>query len=139
MSNRLRALSTHPSTEVIVVVGTEHNDNGQFTLRVSGDGSARVTQQRAGETREYSQHLDAAALDAFGKTLAENEFTRARTSSMPREPGDTPVRLQLTDGGTSQLEVDIWEADRYQDKQLAAILRAAEALIKSMVGDDHYP
>jgi hypothetical protein len=139
MNDRLRAFSTHPSLEVVIVLGTEHFDNGQFTVRVKGKGSAEVVQRRAGDTRQFTRTLDAAALDAFGRTLADNEFTLARTSTMPREPGDTPVLLQLLDGGTSQFEVELWEADRYEDKRLAAILQAAEALIKSMVGDDGYP
>lgn len=63
-----------------LVVGTEHNDNGELMLRVKGDGSARVSQKRAGETREFSKQLDAAALNASGKMLADNELTRARTS-----------------------------------------------------------
>lgn len=139
MTDRLRALSTHPSLEVVIVVGTEHFDNGEFTLRVTGDGTATVVQKRAGKTHEFSRTLDDAAVAAFGATLADNEFTRARTSTLPREPGDTPVVLELRDGDATVFKAEIWEADRYEDRQLAAILRAAEALIKSMVGADNYP
>ena len=139
MSDRLQALSTHPALEVVITVGTEHFDNGQFTLRVRGDGRAATVQKRAGETRDFSQTLAAAEVDEFGKALAANDFTRKRTSTTPREPGDTPVKLRLMQGDTTQFEVDIWYADRYTDKQLAALLDAAEARIKSMVGAENYP
>ncbi len=139
MSESLRTFSAHPALAAVFVLGTEHFDNGQFTLRVSGDGAAKLTQRRSGTTEEFEKSLEPAAVNQLGEVLADNDFTKARTSTLPREPGDTPVVLELFDGDSSQFRAEIWEADRYDDKQLAAILSAAEEIIVSMVGRDSYP
>ena len=139
MSERMRAWSKNESLEVVVVVGTEHFDNGEFTLHVQGNGNATVEQKRSGKVSHFDTKLDAARLDALGETLASNGFSNPRTSTLPREPGDTPVVLEVVDGGERLFHADIWNADRYDDKSLAAILDAAEALIESMVGAGNYP
>ena len=139
MSESLRTFSAHPALAVVFVLGTEHFDNGQFTLRVSGDGTAKLTQRRSGTTEEFEKSLDPAAVNQLGAVLAENDFTAARPSTLPREPGDTPVVLELFDGDNSQFRAEIWEADRYDDKQLAAILSAAEEIIVSVAAQSGAP
>ena len=139
MTAQLRALPDHPSLTVVVQTGTEHFGNGLFTLSVQGDGALHLLQRRAGTPHNFTDTLSDDALTAFGATLAEHGFTRPRTSEMPREPGDTPVLLKLRDGDQTLFEANLWEADRYDDPDLDALLKAAEALIIEQVGDGGYP
>jgi hypothetical protein len=129
-SNRqLLELSAHPELEILIRTGTQHWMAGEVTLVVHGSGTVEVTQRQATATASFRGTLSKDEVDAFGRMLHEHRFTAPRTSALPREAGDTPVALALYLDGAVALKVDLWEADRDDDAELGAILRAAEQLV----------
>jgi hypothetical protein len=128
-NHQLLQVSAHPSLEILIRIGTQHWQAGELTLVVHGSGSVEVTQRQAAATTSFGGVLPKADLDALGRELGAHRFTAARTSVLPREPGDTPVVLTLRHDGEVTFEAQIWNADRDVDADLDAILRAAERLI----------
>jgi hypothetical protein len=125
----LRAFDRHPTATVTIRYGTEHFGKGEVTLAVRGDGAVRVDQRIAGAVNHHEAQLDGARVAALGRTLAEHHFTSPRTSSLPREPGDTPLVLRLSGAGTPAFETTIWYADRFKDRDLDAILRVTDDVL----------
>lgn len=125
----LRAFDRHPDATVTIRYGTEHFGKGEITLAVRGDGAVRVDQRVAGAVNHREAQLDGARVAALGRTLAEHHFTAPRTSSLPREPGDTQLVLRLSGAGTPAFETTIWYADRFKDRDLDAILRATDDVL----------
>jgi hypothetical protein len=129
VSDELRQVSAHPDLEIVIRTGTEHWRAGEITLLVRGNGSASVTQRQASGTASFAASLDKDEVDAFGRELAQRRFTARRTSKMPREPDDTPVRLALQRGGKIAFELEVWDGDRDGDADLDAILVAGQRLV----------
>ena len=129
VSDELRQLSAHPDLEVVIRTGTQHWKAGEITLKVHGDGAATVLQRQASGDTSFEATLTKDEVDRVGRELGEHRFTAQRTSKLPREPGDTPVRLALQHGGKAGFEVQIWEADRHDDADLDAILVAGRRLV----------
>jgi len=134
MEEELASLTEHPDLEVVVEVGTEYWDQGVVTLTVRGDGTVQVRQLRSGAVRVWSGERDQAAIAAFGELAARHRFTIARTSELPRLPDDTPLRLALSRGGEERFSAALWSGDRFKDKDLDAILRAADKLSHDVSG-----
>jgi len=129
VSKELRQVTAHPDLQTVIRTGTEHWRAGEITLTVHGDGAATVTQRQAQGVTSFEATLKKDEVDAFGRELGERRFTTRRTSKMPREPGDTPVRLALQRGGKVAFEIQIWDADRDGDADLDAILIAGQRLV----------
>lgn len=129
VTEELRQLSAHPDLEVVIRTGTEHWRTGEITLTVRGDGAARVVQRQAQGATSFEATLGKDHVDALGRELAARRFTAARTSKLPREPGDTPVRLALERGGKAVFEAQLWDGDRDGDADLDAILVAGRRLV----------
>jgi hypothetical protein len=134
MDDPLRAFDRHPTDTVTIRFGTEHFGNGEITLAVRGDGAVRVDQRAAGATTHYGAQLDAARIVALGRVLADHRFTAPRTSTLPRNPGDTQLVLRLSGGGVPAFETTIWYADRFGDRDLDEILRAADDVLYTASG-----
>ena len=128
-NEQLRQVSAHPALEILIRTGTQHWAQGQIELVVHGDGRVAVTQRQATGTASFAGQLTRGELDAFGQALYAHRFTAARSSAPTREPGDTPVLLQLGGGGEVRFAAQSWDADRDADPDLHAILRAAEQLV----------
>ncbi len=129
VNQQLLQLSANPALEILVRTGTQHWQAGEVTLLVRGDGAATVTQRQATTNAAFEGALSKEELDAFGQALQAHRFTAARTSALPREPGDTPAVLALRRAGEVVFEASLWSADRDDDADLDAILRAADQLI----------
>lgn len=134
MSDPVRALADDAAATLTIQQGTEHFDDGRITLTIDGAGAVRVEQQRAGATQRYQGQLDRAALTALAEALASHHFTQARRTSLPREPGDTPVALRFARPGSAPFVAELWNADRYRDRDLDAILRLADAQLHRASG-----
>jgi hypothetical protein len=134
MDDPLRGFDRRPTDTVTIRFGTEHFGNGEITLAVRGDGAVSVDKRAAGAVTHYSAKLDAARLVALGRLLADHRFTAPRTSTLPRQPGDTPLVLRLSGSGVPAFETTIWYADRFADRDLDAILRAADDLLHTASG-----
>jgi hypothetical protein len=129
MEDPLRAFDRHPAATASIRYGTEHFGNGQITIAVRGDGAVSVEQRAAGGVTNYTAQLDGTHTAAFGRALADHKFTAPRTSTMPRNPGDTQLVLRLSGPDVAAFEVTIWYADRFKDADLDAIIRAADDLL----------
>lgn len=125
----LEQLSAHPDLQILVQTGTQHWAAGEVSLTVRGDGSVEVLQRQASSTKTFHGKLTKAETDELGLLLHQHHFTAPRTSTLPRQPGDTPLLLALRQGGKSLFDADLWEADRDSDPDLEAILRATEQLL----------
>ena len=134
MDDPLRAFDRHPTATVTIQFGTEHFGNGQITLALRGDGAVSVEQRAAGAVNHYSAKLDGPRIAELGRALAEHRFTQPRTSTLPRNPGDTPLVLRLSGDGVPAFEATIWYADRFADRDLDAILRVADDLLSTASG-----
>jgi hypothetical protein len=134
MDDLLHALDRHADVAVTIRQGTEHFDDGQITLVVRGDGSATVEQLASGAAQHYAMKLDAARIATLGNLLAVHRFSAARTTTLPRKPGDTQLVLRVDRGGTQAFQAELWDADRYKDADLDAILHTADALIHEVSG-----
>jgi hypothetical protein len=134
MDDPLRNLDRHPAAAITIRFGTEHFGNGEITLAVRGDGSVTVDQRAAGKVTHYNAQLDSARIVALGRTLTDHRFTAPRTSTLPREPGDTQLVLRLSGPGVPAFETTIWHADRFKDRDLDAILRAADDVLYTASG-----
>jgi hypothetical protein len=132
MDDSLRSLDHQPDLSISLRQGTEHFRDGQITLTVHGDGRAEVEQLRAGTTTRTQARLPAARVTEIGRALADHRFTAPRTTSLPREPGDTPLVLRAERPGAAPLEIQLWYADRYQDRDLDAIIKLADAVIQEV-------
>jgi hypothetical protein len=134
MDDALRSLDRRPEITITVQQGTEHWKQGLITLTVHGGGQAIVEQRRAGETTRREATLAPARIAAIGAALAARRFTAARTTTTPREPGDTPLILRVEGAGGAPFEASLWAADRYQDRDLDAILKLADGVIHEVTG-----
>jgi len=134
MDRLLRDFIHHPSASVSIQQGTEHFDDGVITLVVRGDGTATVEQLRAGTKQRFTKSLAADRIAAVGTALAEHHVTRARTSKLPRSPGDTPLVLRVDGDSGAAFRADLWYGDRYTDRDLDAILRLADVLVHEITG-----
>ena len=134
MEERLRTLAQHPGLTITIRSGTEHFRGGQITLSLRGDGDATIEQLRSGEHTRFAAKLGAARVDQVGRALGEHGFTRSRRSSLPREPGDTPLILDLSQEGQVLFHADLWYGDRYQDADLSAILDLWSTLLHEISG-----
>lgn len=133
MTDPLRALDRHPALTITIRQGTEHFADGVVTLTVRGDGAVTVEQRRGGQAHRHGLQLDAARVAAIGGALADHRLTAPRTTSLPREPGDTRLILRV-DGGATPFEASLWYGDRYQDRDLDAIIRLADGLVHEATG-----
>jgi hypothetical protein len=133
MDDLVRHLDRHPAVTITIQQGTEHFDDGVITLAVRGDGTATVDQLRSGKSQRYSSRLAADRLASFGAELADHQLTRARTTTLPRQPGDTPLVLRV-DGEGTPFRADLWYGDRYQDRDLDQIIRVADAVVHEVSG-----
>ena len=129
VSDELRQLTSHPDLEVVIRTGLQHWRAGEITLAVRGNGAATVTQRLATGDTSFTATLDKDEVDALGRDLDAHRFTAARTSKLPRKPGDTPVRFVLQRGDHRAFEAQIWNADRFDDADLDAILSAGQRLV----------
>jgi len=131
MEDPLRAFDHHPAAMVTIRFGTEHFGNGEVTLAIRGDGAVSVDQRTANGLTHYDAKLAATRVAALGRALADHRFTAPRTSTLPREPGDSPLVLRLSGDGAPTFEATIWYADRFKDPDLDAILRATDDILYS--------
>ncbi len=129
-----QSFSKHPNLTITIVTGTEHFRAGEFALSIDGGGSARVVQKNAGKTNTFELVLTEARVDEFGALLAKHRFSAKRTSKLPRQPGDSPVRLSAERDGEKLILVDVWNGDRFQDSDLDAMLKAANTLVYEVSG-----
>lgn len=129
VNEQLLQLSAHPDLEILIRTGTQHWAAGEITLLLRGNGTVEVTQRQATKTTSFEGELAKDELDACGRTLHSHRFTAARTSALPREPGDVPAILTLRRDGEVVFTADLWNADRFDDADLGAILRAADQLV----------
>ncbi len=134
MDDLLHALDRHPDVAVVILQGTEHFEDGLITLTIRGDGTATVEQLVSGKTQRYTAKIDAARIATLGNTLAAHRFTEARATTLPRAPGDTQLVLRVDRAGAPAFQVQLWDADRYKDADLDAILRTADAWIHEVSG-----
>jgi hypothetical protein len=134
IGDSVRTLDRHPDLTVVIRQGTEHFDNGQITLAIRGDGNATVEQLASGKTQHYAAKLPPARVAALGATLGAHRFTGPRTTTLPREPGDTQLVLRVDRARAPAFQLQLWDADRYKDADLDAILRTTDALIHELSG-----
>jgi len=125
----LRELGTKPGIEVSMTVGIEHFRTGLITLTVASDGRVQVLQRRAGKETPYSASWDRARVEAFGAELATHRFCQLAARSETREPDDVPVKLMLSLAGDRVCAADLWHGDRYEDKDLDALLTRFDAVV----------
>ena len=134
MDDPLRAFDRHPTATVTIQFGTEHFGNGQITLALRGDGAVSVEQRVAGAVNHYSATLDGPRIAEVGRTLSEHRFTQPRTSTLPRNPGDSQLVLRLSRDGVPAFAATIWYADRFTDRDLDAILRVVDDVLYAASG-----
>jgi hypothetical protein len=134
MDDPLRALDRHPAAAISIRYGTEHFGNGQITLTIRGDGAVSVEQRFAGNVATFAAQLEPGRVAELGRALADHHFTRPRTSTLPREPGDTQLVLRLSGPDVPAFEATIWFADRYKDRDLDAILVLVEDVLHTATG-----
>ncbi len=134
MDDPLRAFDRHPTATVTIRFGTEYFGKGEVTLAVRGDRAVSVEQRAAGAVTRYSAQLDGARIVALGRVLGDHRFTAPRTSTLPRNPGDTRLVLRLSGAGVPAFETTIWYGDRFADRDLDAILRAADDVLHTASG-----
>lgn len=131
MDDSLRQLDQHPRLSISIRQGTEHFRDGQVTITVRGDGLIAADRLRAGTPSHVEQRLPPERIRELGRALADHRLTAARTSKLPREPGDSPLVLRV-EGGARPFQADLWYGDRYQDRDLDAIIRLADGLVKEL-------
>lgn len=131
MDDSLRQLDQHPRLAISIRQGTEHFRDGQVTVTVHGDGKVVVDRLRAGQPSRQEKQLSPERVRELGKTLAEHRVAAPRKTTLPREPGDTPLVLRV-EGTARPFQADLWYGDRYQDKDLDALIRLADALVREV-------
>lgn len=132
MDDPLRNLDQYPGVAITIRQGTEHFRNGLVTLTIHGDGKVEVDQLRAGQAAHYEKQLPPDRIRDIGRQLAEHRVSAPRTTSLPRQPGDTPLVLRVEGAGPAPFQADLWYGDRYKDSDLDAIIRLADALVKEV-------
>jgi len=125
----IRDLDKHRDVTLSVTTGTEHFGKGLVKLSVRGDGSVTVLNRNAGTKKSFTYKLTTEELAALGRELAEAGFTTVRSPGPPREPGDTPVVLEVTQGGKEHYRAELWDADRYNNPGLDKIIKRNDALV----------
>jgi hypothetical protein len=128
----LRTLDQHPGVAISIRQGTEHFRNGLVTLIVRGDGAVAVDQLRSGQTAHYEKQLSPDRIRDIGGQLAEHHLSAPRTTSLPRQPDDTPLVLRVEGAEPAPFQADLWYGDRYKDSDLDAIIRLADALVNEV-------
>jgi hypothetical protein len=126
-----RPLADHPELTVEITTGIEHWHTGQIVLAVGGDGAVAVDNRRAGEQERFTGRLDRAEVDALGAELAGLDLPGRSGGT---EPDDTPVIVTLRQHGDVVRTAEAWNSRRYEDPQLQAALRRAEAIVAGVTG-----
>lgn len=119
-----------PAAAVVLVVGIEHREDGQYTLRVAGDGQVSLHNRQAGKSREWTARWDGARVEAFVDEMRQNGFLTVKPPSGQRQPGDVPLVLRVD--GPRPYEVRLWEADRYALPGVDRIVTRLDALTKEL-------
>ena len=125
----LLALSAHADTAVSITSGTEHFRKGLVVLTLRGSGEVEVLNRASGKVSRYSGKLPKAELDTVGVEIQKAGLTRLTTKGPPREPGDSPVVLEVHSGKTRVYSKSLWYADRHEKAGLDTILKRYEALV----------
>ncbi len=131
MDDTLRQLDRHPQLSISIRQGTEHFGDGLVTVTARGDGLVVVDRRRAGTPSRVEAKLPPERIRDLGRALADHRLTAPRRSSLPREPGDSPLVLRV-EGGPRPFQADLWYGDRYQDRDLDAIIRLADGLVQEL-------
>jgi hypothetical protein len=134
MDDPLRTLDQHPGIAISIRQGTEHFRNGLVTLIIHGNGTVGVDQLRAGKAAHYEKQLPPDRIRDLGRQLAEHRVSAPRKTSLPRQPGDTPLVLRVEGAGPAPFQADVWYGDRYKDSDLDAIIRLADTLVNEVGG-----
>jgi len=130
MEQLVRDLSHHDDVTISVTTGTEHFRKGLVKLSIGGDGSLTITNHRAGERRDYPGKLTREEVEKLGQEFAAAGFTTLRSPGPPREPGDSPVVLEITRAGEQRYQAELWYGDRETLPGVDVIIRRFDAIVE---------
>ncbi len=125
-ADALAAVVGNPDAAVVLRVGLEHWDTGEYTLRVAGDGKVTLTNRRAGKERRWSETWTRERVALFVEGLRADGFLSVQPPTGPRQPGDVPLVFAVE--GPKPYEVKLWEADRYTLPGVDRIMTRLDAL-----------
>lgn len=128
----VRHLHEHPDVTLRVTTGTEHFGKGLVELAIRGNGTVTIDNRAAGKSRSYTGRLAPDELRALGPELAAAGFTTLHSPGPPREPGDTPVVLEVEQGGAERYRAELWYGDRYQLPGLDRIIKQNDAIVTKL-------
>ena len=131
-TDALAAVPGHTDAAVVLAVGLEHWDTGEYTLRVGGDGAVTLVNRRAGARREWTARWDAARVTTFVAELRADGFLTVTPPTGARQPGDVPLVFRVE--GPVPYEARLWEADRYKLPGVDRIVTRLDALTKELGG-----
>ncbi len=129
MEQLVRDFGSHDDVTISITTGTEHFGKGLVKLSIRGDGNVTITNHMAGKKREFTGKLTSAEIAEIGKELADAGFTTLRSPGPPRKPGDTPLVLEITQGGEERYHGDLWYGDRYTMPGVDAIIRRNDEIV----------
>ena len=136
MQQLVRQLKDHHDVTISITTGTVHFGTGLVKLSVRGDGSLTIHNRTADKQREFSGTLTATEVEALGKDLAEAGFTTLTSPGAPREPGDTPVVLVITQGGVKKYHAELWYGDRYKIPGVDTIIKRFDAIVMKITNNE---
>jgi hypothetical protein len=138
MQDTLHNLSSHPDTTVSIKLGTEHWREGLTTLSLQGNGQLTLHNLRSGNTTKLTAQWDKTKVDATAQMLAQNDFLNLKTIEQPRQPGDVPVILSLSQDGNVVYEQKLWHGDRYDLPKLDLIIKFFDGVVHEMTGGQRF-
>jgi hypothetical protein len=129
-SDALAAVPGNAGAAVVLVIGLEHWEQGEYTLRVAGDGRVSLKNRRSGAEREWTAQWDPARVVEFVDQLRADGFLSVVPPAGQRQPGDVPLVFRVE--GPIAHEVRLWEADRYTLPGVDRIVTRLDALTREL-------
>jgi|GEM_PF-1769547 len=130
----LDSMAGNGERSVAVSVGIPDWRTGRVTLQVAGDGTVRVDQRSSTGDNVYTAKWAPERVASFARDLREARILDIAPVPGPREPGDVPVEIVVTDGSNVAHHVSVWHADRYDDPHLDQVLKAVDGAVGEISG-----
>jgi hypothetical protein len=125
-------------TQFVYQVGLPAGEGGRSTLRVCGDGTVALENERLGrKPRRFAGRVDVATMDSL-IALAERSGLWSRQRRATAIPDEAPVELTLLRDGKASQTVMLWEGQLDETDDLRALREKLSDLIRRTSGGKAY-
>ncbi len=113
-------------------VGNPHFQ-GRTIVRVTGDGNAEASLERAGKVESYQGTVPPAKLTALRESLTKHPLASYQPKKRPAVPDEVTLEFILVTGGVRS-EASILHNERYEIDALGELVEVLQDIAKKVSG-----